>query len=158
VSPVIFDEDAGLRHAKHKFPIQTLIPKRAVEAFDMPILPRTSRLDVKGLHLVLSQPPLQDAGNELAAIIAAHVGGCATLCNEPLHHFNEVMGSQCSRHMQGQAFPALFINHRQDAQLASVVCSVGHEVPTPHVVESFRSGRDGASGVAPPPGGDASIA
>jgi len=48
--------------------IQTLISERAVEAFDMSVLPRTSRLNVEGLHLVLSQPPLQDAGNELAAI------------------------------------------------------------------------------------------
>jgi hypothetical protein len=44
-----------------------------MEALHEPVLPRTGRLDVNGLDLVLRQPPLHFLGNELRPVVAAQV-------------------------------------------------------------------------------------
>jgi hypothetical protein len=70
---------------------------------------------------MLGQPFLQEAGDEFAAVIAADVGGCAPLGDEPFHDFDEVTRGEFAGHMQCQAFPAVFVDNSQDAQPAPVV-------------------------------------
>jgi hypothetical protein len=101
---------------------------------------------------VLGQPLLQDTSDELTAVVAAHVGRRSSLGHQPLHHLDEVLGGQLPSHVQRQAFPAVLVDHRQDAQLAPVVGPIGHKVPTPDVVEPLGLRRDRAGGAASPPG------
>ena len=76
---VVFDDDAGLDHTEHEFPVQALVTQRAVEALHVPVLPGTARVDGEGLDVTLGQPAWQGAGDELAAVVAADVTRRASL-------------------------------------------------------------------------------
>ncbi len=124
VPSVVLDDDAGLGHAEHEFPVQALVSQRAVEALHVPVLPGTGWLDVEGFDVTFGQPALQGAGDELAAIIAADVGGHPSLDDQSFHDFNEVVGGELAGDVEGQALAAVLVDDREDAQLASIVGAV----------------------------------
>lgn len=100
----------------------------------------------------VAQPALQGAGDELTAVVAANVTRYPSLCHQPLHHFDEVDGGELAGDVECEALPAVFIDDREDPQLAAVVGAVADKVLTPDVVDALCPGRDGAGGFAPPPG------
>jgi hypothetical protein len=69
----VFDNDTGFGQGPELLAVQALVPEPAMEALHEPVLPRTGRLDVNGLDLVLRQPPLHFLGNELRPVVAAQV-------------------------------------------------------------------------------------
>src|SRR5208282_6224792 len=53
------------RQGPQLFPVQTFVPKTTMKAFHKSVLPRTARLNVDRLDVILRQPPLHDLGDEL---------------------------------------------------------------------------------------------
>ena len=98
--------------------------------------------------MTLRQPGLQGTGDELAAVVAAEVAGYPTQGNQPFHHRDEVDCRELSRHAQSQTLAGVFVEHREDAQLAPIVRAVADEVPSPDVVDCPRFGGDRARGLA----------
>lgn len=110
VTAIVLDEDASFGHAEHEFPVEAFVTQRAIEALDMAILLRAARIDVEALDPALGQPLLQDSGNELRSIVTADVLGQAAFGGQPFHDFNQIMSRQSAGHMQGQTFPAVFVD------------------------------------------------
>ena len=52
VASPAFDEDLGFVQRIEEFPVQQLIPQLPVEGLDIPVLPRTARLDEYGRNLM----------------------------------------------------------------------------------------------------------
>src|ERR1700677_257489 len=50
--------------------------------------------------------------------------------------------------MQREAFPAVLIDQAEDAQSSAIVGAVGHEVPTPDVIEPLGPRRDHTGGTS----------
>jgi len=68
-SPV-FEDHPGFRQPPELFAIQAFFPEPAMEAFNVPVLPRASRFEVQRLDAGLLERSLQRAFDELRAIVA----------------------------------------------------------------------------------------
>ena len=77
VMPVVFHHDTGFAQGPEQFPVEAFVPEPAVEAFHEPVLPRAAWIDIDRFDLMLGQPTLNLPGDELRAIVAAQVLGCA---------------------------------------------------------------------------------
>ncbi len=69
-----FDEDLRLAEREEDLGVQQLVAEAGVEALDIAVLPRRSRLDVGRLGTDSCDPGPDVLGNELGAIIAADKG------------------------------------------------------------------------------------
>ena len=58
------DDTPCFRHGIEQPSIQTAVPKYCIETFIGPVLPGTARVNVMGAHLLVSQPVLQDPGDQ----------------------------------------------------------------------------------------------
>lgn len=125
-----------------KFAVEAFVAQGAVKALDMPILPRAAGFDIERLDPAPDQPLLEHSGDKLRAIVTADVLGQPSFAFQPFHRRDQVMGRQLAGHVQLQALPAVFIQDRQNAQPASVVRAICHEVPRPDVIEPFDPRRD----------------
>ena len=65
---------------------------------------------------------------------------------------DEVLCGQFTGHMECEAFPAVFVEEREDAQLPAIVGPVRDKVPAPDVVEPLGAGGDSAGGTTPATG------
>jgi hypothetical protein len=66
--------------------VEALVAQPPVEAFDMAILHRPSRLDVHQPNLPVFRPAQHATRAELRAVVRAHVLRPATLFDQPLQH------------------------------------------------------------------------
>ena len=123
-----------------------------MEALHVPVLPGAAWLDGERLDVAVSQPGLQGACDELAAVVAAQVGGCPSLGYQPFHDRDQVGRRELASDVQGEAFAAVLVQDREDAQLAAVVGAVADKVPAPDVVDGLRLGRNDPGGLTPSPG------
>ncbi len=82
------------------------------------------------------------AGDELAAVVAAEVRWHPSLGHQLFHDRDEVDCRELSRHAEGQTLAGVFVEDREDAQLAPVVGAVTEEVPSPDVVYALCFGGD----------------
>src|SRR5579883_1592669 len=80
VPPPLFDDLA--RIADREEPV--LVPALAVEALDIAVLHRFSRLDEVLLHSLCEAPLVQRPPGELRAVVGADLPRPSTLANQPL--------------------------------------------------------------------------
>jgi len=73
--PPIFDDHPRFRQTVKPFGIETFAPKRAIEAFVTPILPRFPRDDATGPDALAFKKFLQGLSDELRTIVTAQVLG-----------------------------------------------------------------------------------
>ena len=64
-----FDQDLGFCQRVADLPVEEFIPPRAVEGFDVPVLPRAPRLDEQRLHLQGLEPEPDELRRELRAVV-----------------------------------------------------------------------------------------
>ena len=69
----IFDDASSFLQSVEQITIQALLPKLAIKAFNIGILPRTARRDVDRLATLLCQPFLHPVGDQFWSIVAAQV-------------------------------------------------------------------------------------
>ena len=69
VPPPAFDHDLRLLERIEDLPIEQLVPKPGIEAFDEAVLPRTARSDVSRLRSDSRDPLLDRLRDELRAIV-----------------------------------------------------------------------------------------
>ena len=67
----VFNDHPSLGQGPELFPVETLVPEAAVEAFHEAIFPRVGRGDVDGLDLLVGQPALEIVGDKLRAVVGA---------------------------------------------------------------------------------------
>ena len=88
VFPVGYDHFC-LFEVQEQFPIHAVVPKAAVKTFHPRVFPRTTRLDIHRLDLVLLQPVTDLVGDKLWSVIGAdELRGSVDrdgLLNEPYH-------------------------------------------------------------------------
>ena len=105
-----------------KFPIQTPVAQRAVEAFHVPVLPGAAWCDVEGLAVAMRQPALQGASHKLAAVVTAEVARCPALGPQPFHDLDKVGGGELDGPPGARGTPECTRSSTfEDAPLAAVV-------------------------------------
>ena len=72
---------SGLAYGVENNPIETLDSESAFEALGIPVLPRTTGVNVDGLDLVFSQPVPDYMGDELGPVVATDELGWTVLFN-----------------------------------------------------------------------------
>src|SRR5829696_8859329 len=97
--------------------IETIAPKRPIEALDEGILLGAARRDVERVALTVMQPLLERIGDELWAIIAAEVGRCASKQNQPFQDLNDLTRRNGAGDMDRQTLAGVLVEDRQHPQL-----------------------------------------
>ena len=69
----LLDQDLGLRQRVERLVGQKLVAELAVEAFHIPVLSRTARLDICQPGTKLGDPRLDRRGHELRPVVRADV-------------------------------------------------------------------------------------
>lgn len=136
------EEVFGFAEGVDQLAIQAFHAEAAVEAFDIPVLPRAAGVDVDGADLGLLQPFTDLARNELRPVVRADVGRCAVLRNGPLQHRQDVSGLQLAGGVDRVAFARVFINEVEHLQGATALRVVAHEVPRPDMVTALGLRRE----------------
>lgn len=141
VSAPIFNNDFRFFHGHKHLTVQQLVPQFAVEAFAVAVLPGTAGLNVLRLNAQVRQPSLQRQGDKLRAVVRAEVVRSAVRQKQIRKHMHSLLGSDIPGHVQGKAFPAVFVDNHQHAEGLAVRCSALHEVTAKpcRTIHSFHS-------------------
>src|SRR5690606_11343381 len=118
--------------------VEALVAQRAVEAFDVGILPRTARRDVERLRAARFEPALQGLRDELRTIVAAQVLRRAVQHEQPFKDVDDALRSDAGLDADRQALASELVEHRQDAQLPAAFGAVLKKIIGPYVLWSFR--------------------
>ncbi|MDA0233275.1 MAG: hypothetical protein O3C69_07310 [Chloroflexi bacterium] len=79
-----FDQHAGFLAAAEPFKRQARIAELALEALIVTVLPRFTRIDVRGEDARVGTPCEDHVAEELRSVVRAQEMGCAALEEEPL--------------------------------------------------------------------------
>ena len=119
-----------------------------MEALHEAILPRTTRINVDRLDLVVSQPLLDGLRDELWAVVRPQMFGSAVLFDGFLEPGQYILRAQRSVSTQDMALAGVFIQDRQHPQRTAPHSRIGNEVPSPDVTAmrglDWPPGRDAA--------------
>jgi len=110
VHPPLVENDPSLRQAQEQLTVEQLVPKPAVEALHVAILPRARFLDVERANARPRQPLLDLLGNELRAVVAPQVLGCSPHGEQVLQRHDHVPGSERPGHFDRQTLPRELID------------------------------------------------
>jgi hypothetical protein len=91
--PPLLDEDDGLGKRVEDLTVQELVAQLAVEALDVPVLPRTARLDEQRLDTDPGQPPPYQLGCELRPIVRTQMFGRSVPSKEISQDLEYIVGS-----------------------------------------------------------------
>jgi len=141
--PPIVDHDPGLDAISEPFHRQALVAELAVETFVGAVLPRLARIDERGFDLLLKSPCQQRGTDEFGAVVGPYVTWCAMQTDEAAQYLDNPAGANRSGHVNGQAFPRVFIDHGQAFELLSVGAGVKHKVIAPDRVSGRGGERSG---------------
>ena len=94
IDPPVFDNLARLADACEPVLVQTLIPKPAIETFDVCILGRLARIDEVQLHTVVVGPGIKSAASKFWAVINNQNVGVSAFPRDPLQHFYDPVTGQ----------------------------------------------------------------
>lgn len=98
-------------------------------------------VDEHGVGAVEAAPVRHGVGDELRSVVEAHVDRGAPLAGETLEAVDDVIGVDGAVHVDGQALPAVLVDHVQQLQLAAIGGLVELEVHRPHHVRPDRAHR-----------------
>ena len=108
------EDDCRLVAIREEFLVQALVAEAAVEALPVGVLPRAARVDVPGLRPPLSQPALQDLGDEFRPVVRAEPFRRPMLGERPLQDGDDPPGAERGPDLDRQALPREFIDQRED--------------------------------------------
>ena len=112
--------DARVRHhlcllqRRENLPVEEFVPEFAVEAFDVAVLPRTSRLDEQRLDSQPREPFPDGFGDELGPVIRSDVFRDAVPQHQPGQHPQNVPRALLPGHLDRQTLAGELVDHRQD--------------------------------------------
>ena len=149
MSPPRLDQHLGLGEAVEDLAVEQFIPKLAIKALAVPVLPRRARRDVKRLHADLSEPFLDLGGDELAAIIRPDMGWRPSCDEQVSERRQHVLMLELARHDEREALPAGLVDDGEDAELTPIMGAPLDEVVRPDVSRIFRPKPDAGSVVKP---------
>src|ERR1019366_1406070 len=94
--------------------VETLVAQPPVEAFDMSILHRPSRLDVHQPNLPVFRPAQHATRGELWSVVRAPVLRPSTLFDQPLQHTRYASRAEAGIGLKRQALTRVRIHHAED--------------------------------------------
>ena len=134
-----FDQHFGLLQCIEDFPVQQLIPKLAVEAFVVTVLPRTAGFNVEGFDAKPREPVTHDLGRELGTIVGSDMIRRPMPDEQVADTFQDLFRIQLSIHMDRQAPARELVDHRQHAKSPAVSGPIHDEIVGPNMVRPGRS-------------------
>ena len=132
------DQDFRFLQRVQHLPIQELVAELGVEALAATVLPRASRRNVERFHVQPIQPLAQGGGDELRAVVGPYVLGRTMLNEQIRQRFQNPFRVQLALNPDGQAFPAVLVDHAQHAIDLAVMGAVLHEVVGPDMPPVLR--------------------
>jgi hypothetical protein len=147
-SPLV-ENDPSLRQAQEQLTIEQLVPKPAVEALHVAVLPRARLLDGERANARPRQPFLDLLGNELGPVVAAQMLRCTPHGEEVLQRHDHIPSGKGSCHLDRQALPRELIDHHENPHLPAVLRPLREEVIAPHMVPMRRPVPDAPVGTRP---------
>ena len=146
-----FRQHLCLLQRRENLPVEEFVPEFAVEAFDVAVLPRTSRLDEQRLDSQPREPLADDFGDELGPVIRSDVFRDAVPQHQPGQHPQNVPRALLPGHLDRQTLAGELVDHRQELQGPAFAGPLEHEVVRPHVVAIRRSEPDTGPVIEPQP-------
>jgi hypothetical protein len=134
VHPPLVENDPGLRQAQEQLTVEQLVPRSAVEALHVTVLPRACLLDVERAYARPRQPLLDFLGHELWPVVAAQMLGRSPHGEQVLECHDHVPSRERPRHLDRQALPRELVDHHEDPQLPAVLRPLREEVVAPHMI------------------------
>ena len=113
-----------LEHAS----IQDLMPEGAIEAFDVDILIRLTRLDVVELYALVPAPGDQHLGQILGSVINADRVRFAPPCHQPLQRAHHARAGNGGVDDDRQGFAHPLVEDVQRAKASPLIQRIGHKV------------------------------
>ena len=92
--PPLLDHDACFLHGWEFFAVQAFVSELAVEALDVTILPRASRLDVRRAYIDRFKEPTHSTCDEFRTIVASNELWNSSDREQVNQHVNEVATAQ----------------------------------------------------------------
>ena len=128
-SPAI-NHPACFLEAQEDFTVEQLVAKRAIERFDIPVLPRAALGDEQCFDISLFQPTADYLGHELWAVVTANVFGRAAYGEQVLllQHTHHILSGKRTAHFDRQTFSRVLVNHHQQPKLTTVLGPICHKV------------------------------
>ena len=109
-SPTIYNIPR-LSQAQEQLAIKAFVPELTVEAFNVTILPRTTRLDEQGSDLLGGQPLLDGLAGEFRAVVTPDVFGSATDHKQLFQDLHNVTAGELPGYLDCQTFSCELLNH-----------------------------------------------
>ena len=138
VHPPAIHNVPSLGQAQEQLAVEAFIPQFAVEALDVPVLPRASWFDEQRSDLFTPQPLLHGFRGELRSVVATKESRTTTNGEQVLQDFDNVSGREVAPSFDRQAFPRVFVHHAQQTQSSATYRPVAHEVVAPDMVLAQR--------------------
>ena len=113
---------------------QTFIAKLSVETFIGSVLPWLARFDQNCFQFFINCPLQQLFAYELRPIITSKIFRCATQAYQAAQNLDYPLGTDAAGYVNRQAFPRIFVYHRQAFKCLTIGASVVHEVVAPHTI------------------------
>lgn len=149
--PPLLDQYLRLPKRVKQLPIQQLIPELAVERFTVAVLPWAARRYVDRLCAQAAQPVPESLGDHFRAIVRAYVLGDTVGLHQVGKDIDRIPAPDAPRHVNSQALPGILIDDHHQLDRASVMGSIKHEVPRPHMVAALWSEPDAGAVIQPQP-------
>ena len=127
-----------LRQVQQQLTIQAFITQLPVEAFDIPVLPRTARLDEQRLDARRSEPRLDRLASELRTIVAPDASRASTDHEQFIQRSHHIRAREVPTDLDRQALTRILIDHRQHPESTAALRPIADEVITPHMVLTQR--------------------
>ena len=121
------------------FARQALVAKPTVEALDVAILPGAAWFDERRADINAAEKPSNATTDELRSVVTSDECRNASHREHVHQEINQVITREPARDLQGNAFPGVLIDQRQDFQRTSVACPIKDEVDRPNMIHAFRT-------------------
>ena len=128
----------GLEEVGKQFAVEAFVAEAAVEALVDSVLPGAAGLDEAGLDARQGEPFLQEAGNKLRAVVAAHVTGRSVKRDQGGERRDDLAGAHPTAGYDIEAVVAVLVDDRQELHRVAALGGVEDHVDAPDVVDRVR--------------------
>ncbi len=133
------DDNSGLFQRMKIFQIETFIPQAPIKSLIKSILPRRSRLNIGCVYAQAFKPVLQHMRRKFTAIITSNIFRNTLGQKEGAQNINDIIAFKLIIHPNHQAFPGVFINHRQHPDfLAETKATQKQQAKQDHIQGIYR--------------------
>jgi len=150
VSPLA-DYGLGFFQTVEDFAIEQLVTQLAIEGFTISVLPRTTRLDVKGFRANARQPTAYDLRRHLWTVIRSDVFWNAVHDHGIGHRLDDAHAVDPPCNTDRKTFPRELVDQRHQPDFPAVMGLSFDEVVRPDVIAPLRSQPDAAAVAQPQP-------